>query len=270
MNAFVNKLLPRSVIQYWPLFYAMTKRDIQERYRGSFLGLFWSILNPVLLLLVYGFVFGVIFKAKWPVVNGVNSNFSVLLFCGLVTHMLFADVLTRSAQLIVGNANYVKKVVFPLGLFSGILTFSAGFHFVVSFSIAWIYALYSGAILSWVILWFPIIFLMFCFFLVGVSWIVSALGVYFRDVTYVTAFIATAMMFLSPIFYPASSVPGSFSAVMKLNPLTYYVETFRGIAVYGQAPSVRASLIALFIAVIFFVLGRLFFNRVKRGFADVL
>lgn len=270
MNKFIEKLLGPTLKQYWVLFCVMTKRDIQERYRGSFLGLFWSILNPVFLLLVYGFVFGVIFKARWPAVNGTETNFSVLLFCGLVTYMFFSDVLTRSSQLIIGNANYVKKVVFPLGLFSGILTFSAGFHFCISFVIAWFYGLSSGVELSWVTLLFPFIFFMFSIFLIGMSWIVSALGVYFRDVTYISAFVATAMMFLSPIFYPAQSVPKAFSIVMGFNPLTYYVEAFRGIAIYGQVPALYASLNAFVVAATVFILGRVFFNKVKKGFADVL
>ncbi len=270
MNNFPNKNFYSKSGQYWSLFYVMAKRDIQERYRGSLLGLFWSILNPVLLLLVYGFVFGLIFKARWPTVNGIDSNFSVLLFCGLVTHMFFADVLNRSAQLIVGNANYVKKVVFPLNLFSGILTFSAGFHFCISFCIAWCYALYFGAVLSWYILFFPLIFLMFCGLLIGISWLVSGLGVYFRDITYVSGFLSTAIMFLSPIFYPKEAVPQAFSAVMEYNPLTYYVEAFRGIAIYGRLPDPNASMKAFVVASVFLLLGYLFFNRVKKGFADVL
>lgn len=253
------------------LTYELTKRDIQSRYRGSWLGVFWSILNPVLLLVIYSFVFGVIFRARWPALEGQGvANYSVLLFCGLVTHMFMADVLTRSPQVIVQNANYVKKVVFPLQIFSGVTVFSSAFHFILSFIIVVCFAAYKGHIPGVSLLLFPLLLLQFILLTMGVSWILSALGVYFRDITYIAGFLATALMFLSPIFYPSSAVPESFQAVMLLNPLTFYVEAFRDIAIFSRVPNLQAWGIALIVALAVFVLGKMVFSRAKSGFADVL
>lgn len=252
------------------LFKVFSKREIYQRYKGSWLGLFWAVLNPLLLLAVYSFVFGLIFKARWPVVNGEEASFSVLLFCGLITHMLLAEVVTGAPSLIVGQANYVKKVVFPLRLFGVVQVSSAVFHYLISFLILLGFAAFSGVSVSFNLLYFPVLLAQFCLLLVGVSWLLSSLGVYVRDITYVAGFLSTALMFLSPIFYPASAVPEAFGFVMDLNPLTYYVNSFRGLAIYGVLPPIRDTLQALAVAVVFCVLGGWVFNRLKKGFADVL
>lgn len=252
------------------LFKVFSKREIHQRYKGSWLGLFWAVLNPLLLLAIYGFVFGLVFKARWPAINGEEPNFSVLLFCGLITHMLLAEVITGAPTLIVGQANYVKKVVFPLRLFSLVQVCSSVFHFLISFLILVGFAWFSGISPSPALMFFPFLLGLFCIFLVGLSWFLSAVGVYVRDVSYIAGFLSTALMFLSPIFYPASAVPDAFGFVMDLNPLTYYVNGFRSIAIYGVLPPFPGTLKAMAVAAAFFVVGGWVFNRLKKGFADVL
>lgn len=184
--------------------------------------------------------------------------------------MFFADVITRSPQLIIQNSNYVKKVVFPLGIFSGVLTLSSAFHFLLSFFIVIGFAIYRGYYPGFPMLLLPLLVIQFCMLIIGLSWMLSALGVYFRDITYIAGFVATAMMFLSPIFYPPSAVPESFGAIMALNPLTFYVEAFRKITIYGTFPSFLEWLYALFGAGLSAAIGYWLFSRVKRGFADVI
>lgn len=118
----MNVEILSALSRYSSLFFMMVKRDIAARYKGSWLGLFWSAINPLLLMVVYGFVFGVIFKARWPAQGDTEVSFMVLLFCGLIVHMMFADVLGRSASVVRDNANYVKKVVFPLTIFGGVVS----------------------------------------------------------------------------------------------------------------------------------------------------
>jgi lipopolysaccharide transport system permease protein len=252
------------------LFKVFAKREVYQRYKGSWLGLFWAVINPLLLLAIYSFVFGLIFKARWPTVNGQEANFSVLLFCGLITHMLLAEVVTGAPSLIVGQANYVKKVVFPLRLFGVVQVSAAVFHYLISFLILLFFAAFSGVTVTFSLLYFPVLLGQFCVLLVGVSWLLSSLGVYVRDITYIAGFLSTALMFLSPIFYPADAVPEAFGFVMNINPLTYYVNSFRGLAIYGVLPPLDETLQALAVAIGFFVLGGWVFNRLKKGFADVL
>lgn len=258
------------VWQYRELVFGMTKRAILARYQGSWLGLFWTLLTPLLLLLVYMFVFGVIFKARWPQAEGGEGNFAALLFCGIIVHMFFAEILASGPRLIVDNANYVKKVVFPLEMLSWISLGTAAFHFMIAIFVLFAVVILSGGGLSWTLLYVPLLTLIFMVHLLGLSWMVSACGVYVRDISYVAGFVVTAMVFLSPVFYPASAVPKAFAIVMNANPLTFYIESFRRVVVLGEPILFIDIMWAAVLAVVFFAVGIWFFSRVKKGFADVL
>lgn len=266
-------LLFKPFFQMWQfreLLSSMTRREVLARYQGSWLGLFWTLLTPLLLLFVYMFVFGIVFKMRWPEVNGVEPNFSSLLFCGIIVHMFFAAVLSGAAELIVNNANYVKKVVFPLDILSWVDVGEATFHFLIAVLVLFGVVIVSGGGLSWTVLYVPLLTLLFVIHLLGMSWLVSACGVYIRDVSYVSGFVVTAMVFLSPVFYPASAVPKSFAIVMNANPLTFYIEAFRSVVVLGQPVAILSLIWAAILAILSFVIGFWFFEHVKKGFADVL
>jgi len=271
-SALRRPLLPiQQIWRHRHLIRAMTLREIQGRYRGSWLGIVWSLANPLLLLLVYSFVFGVVFEARWPQRDSVEgAAFAPLLFCGIVVYLLFAELLTKAPKLIVDNANYVKRVVFPLEALVPIATGAALFHFAISLLVLLGLVLFSGAALSPLLLYLPLLLLPYLMLILGVSWLLCALGVYIRDITYISGFVATALLFLSPIFYPASAVPESFAAVMQLNPLTFYIEAVRGIALLGIAPDPLALARAAAVGFATLWLGYLFFRRVESGFADIL
>ncbi|MCV6627388.1 MAG: ABC transporter permease [Cellvibrionaceae bacterium] len=252
------------------LLIGMAKREVLARYKGSWFGLLWSLLTPILLLLVYMFVFGLVFKARWPEAENLPEGFSSLLFCGLMAYLMFSEILTRSPNLIIDNVNYVKKVVFPLDILSWVAIAGAIFHFMLSTVVLLSFTAIWGAGLHWQILYLPLLLVVFTIFLLGLSWLLSALGVFIRDVSYVAGFLATAFMFLSPIFYPKSAVPEDFARIMDYNPLTFYIEQFRNVLVLGVEPDLSELGQALFIAVLLFIVGYSFFIRVKKGFADVL
>lgn len=252
------------------LMWGMAKREVLARYRGSWFGLFWSLLTPILLLLVYMFVFGIVFKARWPQAEGVNDSFSSLLFCGIVVYMMFSEILTRSPRLIVDNANYVKKVIFPLDLMSWVATLGALFHLFLSLLVLFALVGIWGNGLTILVLYIPLLIGILVIFLLGLSWFISALGVYVRDISYVAGFLATALMFLSPIFYPKSAVPEAFARAMDWNPLTFYIEQFRNVVVLNKVPPVADLGQAVVVALLMFIFGYWFFNRVRKGFADVL
>jgi len=250
---------------------SMVVRDITARYKGSWGGLFWAVANPVLLMLVYYFVFSMIFEVRLPeLYDGREAPFAGFIFAGLIVYFMFSEVLLRSSTLISDNTNYVKKVVFPLEIIPPVMVLGAAFNFLVSLVILTLFLLISGHALTPAILVLPLVLIPYLLFLMGLAWLIGALSVYVRDVGYVAGFIATAMMFLSPVFYALQSVPASFQSVMLLNPMTHFIEAFRYCVIGGMVPEGKILLILWTIAVIIFLLGYGFFQRVRHGFADIL
>jgi lipopolysaccharide transport system permease protein len=261
--------LPRAW-QYRELLFGMARRDVLGKYRGSWLGVFWALLTPLLLLLVYALIVGHIFKGRWPQSEGVDGNFAAMLYGGLVLYMFFSEVLTRSPRQMADNPNYIKKVVFPLDLLGWVTVSSALFHFLLSFVVLLGFVLLFGNGMSANLAWLPVLLLPFVLFLLGLSWFLGALGVYIRDITYVAGFLSTALLFLSPVLYPASAVPERLRFLLDVNPLAFYIEAVRAIAVLGQSPDLSGLGKAWLVALGSFLFGYWFLLRVKKGFADVL
>lgn len=186
---------------------ALVQREVVGRYRGSFMGILWSFFNPVFMLIVYTFVFSVVFKARWSGGSDSKTEFALILFAGLIVFNLFAECFNRSPTLILSNANYVKKVVFPLEILPWITVGSALFHMIISLAV-WMlaYLILFGAPHITVLL-FPLIILPLLLLIMGLTWALASLGVYLRDVAQFIGILTTVLMFLSPIFYPASALP---------------------------------------------------------------
>jgi lipopolysaccharide transport system permease protein len=256
---------------YKNLLYALVAREIQVRYRGSWLGLFWAVINPVLLMLVYYFVFSLVFQVKLPqLYDGRDVPFAGFIFSGLIVYFLFAEILTRAPTLIHDNTNYVKKVVFPIEIIPLVAVAASAFNFMISFVVLALFLVMFGGGITLTILLAPLVILPFLFFLAGVAWFTSALSVYIKDVTYVAGFVATAMMFLSPVFYSLEAVPENFYQAMMLNPLTYYIEAFRSCVIGGMVPDTTFFLVIYAVGIVTCLCGYSFFEKVRRGFADVL
>jgi lipopolysaccharide transport system permease protein len=256
---------------YKNLFYSLVAREIQLRYRGSWLGLIWSVINPLLLMLVYYFVFNLVFRVKVPqLYDGRDVPFAGFIFSGLIVYFLFAEIITRSPDLIRDNTNYVKKVVFPIELIPLVAVVASAFNFIISFVILGLFLVFFGGGITPSILLAPLIILPFLMFLAGLAWFTSAIGVYVKDVTYIAGFISTAMMFLSPVFYAMDTVPDNFKNLMMLNPLTHFIEAFRSCVIGGLAPTTTFMLTGYTVGIGTFFFGYWFFNRVRGGFADVL
>ncbi len=249
---------------------ASIKREIFGRYRGSFLGILWSFFNPLLMLVIYTFVFGTILKARWSVEAGSHVEFALVLFAGLITFNLFAESINRAPSLIVSNPNYVKRVVFPLEILPLVVVGSALFHYLISLGV-WLlaYALFYGAP-PVTVLYFPLILLPLLIFTLGVSWMLASLGVFLRDVSQFIGIVMTAMMFLSPVFYPASSLPEEYRPLLYVNPLTPAIEYSRDVLYWGKQPDLALLAFYLVAASLFAWLGFIWFQKTRKGFADVL
>jgi lipopolysaccharide transport system permease protein len=248
----------------------LIKREVVGRYRGSVMGLMWSFFNPVLMLAVYTFVFSVVFKARWMGGSDSKTEFALVLFAGLMVFNLFAECVNRAPSLILGNVNYVKKVIFPLELLPVIAFGSAAFHFLVSL-LVWLifFSIFFGTPAS-TIFWLPLVLIPLVLSTLGLSWLLASLGVYLRDVAQMIGVLTTILMFLSPIFYPVGALPAEYHVFMNINPLTFVVEQARDVMIFGRPMNGLSWLVQLVFSSLFAWLGFAWFQKTRKGFADVL
>lgn len=252
----------------------MIKREVIGRYRGSFLGLLWTFVNPILMLAIYTFVFGVVFKIRLdPQSTDIYDDkfaFALLLFTGLILFNLFSECLSRSPGLVLANVNYVKKVIFPLEILPLVSLGSALFHAGTSFLVLVTFMLVIDHPIHWTLICLPIIVLPLLLLILGLSWMLASIGVYVRDIGQFIGLILTMLLFLSPIFYPASALPESVRDYLFLNPLSFVIEQARAATLYGQLPDWSGLVIYYMLAAIVSWAGLMWFMKTRKGFADVL
>ncbi|MGN5519542.1 ABC transporter permease [Halopseudomonas sp. Lyrl_26] len=259
-----------SLWQHAGLIRVSARREVLGRYQGSLLGLFWTFFTPLFMLAIYTFVFSVVFNARWGADTDSKAEFALLLFAGLIVFNIFSECITRAPGLVVGNVNYVKKVVYPLEILPFVILLSALFHGSIGFAV-WVLAYIAlfGAP-HWTVLYLPLILLPFLFLVMGLSWALAALGVYLRDITQFVTVITSMLMFLSPIFYPLSALPENFQQIVLINPLAIIIEMVRGALYFGQSPDFRMLAGYWLVALLCAWLGFALFQKTRKGFADVL
>lgn len=263
--------LMRNVWRNRNLIVQMTRREVTGRYRGSILGLTWSFFNPILMLVVYTFVFSVVFKAKWGGVGEQSqTNFAIVLFVGMIVHGVFAEMVNRSPSLILTNVNYVKKVVFPLEILPIVGLGAALFHTLISLSVLLVAILLINGILAWTVIFFPLVILPLLIATLGVAWFLASIGVFVRDVGQITGMFTTVLMFLSPVFYSVSTLPEKFQFWMMLNPLTFMIEQSRAVMIFGKTPNWTGLGIYTVTSLVIAWTGFWWFQKTRKGFADVL
>jgi lipopolysaccharide transport system permease protein len=248
----------------------MGQREIIGRYKGSAMGLAWSFLTPLFMLAIYTFVFSVVFQARWGTSEESKTQFAVVLFAGLIVHTLFADVINRAPQLVLGNVNYVKKVVFPLEILPVVQLVSATFHALVSVAVLIVAQLVFKGSLPLTALLLPLVLLPFLLLTLGLAWCLASLGVFVRDVGQTISLVTSVMLFMSPVFFPLQSLPPALQPWMHLNPLTFVIEQVRDVVVWGHLPDWRGLAIYSMAAVSIAWLGFAWFQKTRKGFADVL
>lgn len=250
----------------------MIRREVAGRYRGSVLGIIWSLLTPLFMLAVYTFVFGAVFKTRWAGAGAETpaGEFAIILLAGLLVFQLFAEVVTRAPSLILTNANYVKKVVFPLEILCPVALGSALCHAGVSLAVLFGAKLAVYGSIPLTALWLPAILAPYCLLILGLAWFLASIGVYYRDVNHLLGTLVTALMFLSPIFYPLSALPEWLRPWVALNPIAFPVEATRAVLIFGETPDLAGLGMYTVIAIIVAVVGYVWFQKTRRGFADVL
>lgn len=254
-----------------PLILHMTRRQLSLRYKGSVLGWLWSLVQPLMMLVVYAFVFGIIFKARWGTTpDGGAVSFAAVMFCGMATFNLFSETVNGAAPIILQNANLVKKVVFPLEILPAVQLASAVILSAVWFLLLFIGAAALGIRFHGVMLLLPVLLLPVLLLSLGVAYFVSAASVYVRDMPHLAAVVTQILFFMTPIFYPVELVPERLQWVLEINPLSSMVEEVRGATLFGQWPDWTAFGWNLLIAFVICRLGLCWFLKTKKGFADVL
>jgi lipopolysaccharide transport system permease protein len=259
-----------SLARHARLVWELCRRDVSGRYRGSMGGMFWAFLNPLLMLAIYSFVFGYIFKSRWTAAESGHVNFAIILFIGLIISNFFSECLNRAPVLVTANPNYVKKVIFPLETLSWVTVGTGLFHALISTAVLVVALFATGTAVAPTALLFPVVLLMFLPMVAGVTWLFSALGVYFRDTQQIMQVLTTSLVFLAPIFYPRSSLPEQYRWLLSLNPLTYVVESSRDLILWARLPDIASSAGYMAASLLVAWFGWLVFNATRKGFADVI
>lgn len=235
------------------------------------MGLAWSFFNPILMLSVYTFVFSVVFKARWG--GGVDESkteFALLLFTGMIVHGLFAECINRSPESVVANVNYVKKVVFPLEILPVVALGSSIFHALISVFVLLLAILALDGAVPWTFVLFPVVLLPLVIGTMGVAWFLAAISVFVRDIKQTTSLMTTILLFISPVFYSISMMPPRFQFWMQLNPLTFIIEESRKVLILGHPFDFMSWVIYMAASIVVAWFGYWWFQRLRKGFSDVL
>ena len=247
----------------------MVRRDVLGRYRGSLFGAGWSLLSPLLMLVVYTIAFHELLGARWPGAEG-RAGFAVMVFTGLTLHGMLAEVLVRAPSAIAGQPNFVKKLVFPLTVLPLVTLGSALFHALLGLAVLVLSPLAGGPPLHATALLLPLVLVPYLLLLSGLGWALSAVGVYVRDIAQLGGLVATVLLFLSPIFFPITAIPPGYRNVVALNPLTFVVESVRGMLFEGRLPDLLGLGVYSVVAALVAVGGLMLFRKLRPGFGDVL
>lgn len=262
---------PNALWQQRELWWRLTEREVLSRYRGSLLGMAWSLLNPLAMLAVYTFVFSQVFKARWGDLEDAGPiGFAVNLFAGLIVFNFFAECANRAPGVVLANPNYVKKVIFPLEILAGVVVGGAFFNAVTSLVVLAVFELIGFRHIPLSVFWLPLVWLPLLTGCLALTWLLSALGVFLRDVGQIIAVLTSMLMFLSPIFFPLSALPTRWQPILMLNPLAPVIEQTRRVLVDGSAPSLSYLIVGTLLTTTFCEMAFRAFQKAKRAFADVL
>jgi lipopolysaccharide transport system permease protein len=262
--------LLEGIVRHRELLWELARRDFAGRYRGSFLGLAWSLFHPLLMLSVYTVVLSVAFKARWGSAEESRIFFAIMLFSGMIVHGFFSECLVRAPNLIVTQPNYVKKVVFPLEILPWVALISAGLHFLVSFGVLLLFCLFAGIEVHSGVLLMPVILLPLVLMTFGLTCFIASLGVYIRDLGHATAIASTVLLFLSPVLYPLEALPQTFRELIHFNPITLPIVELRQAMFDGRGLDWEPWGTSLAVSLAVACLGYGWFQKSRRGFADVV
>ena len=256
----------KELFRYRPLVLALIERQLALRYRGSLLGFLWSFLNPLLLMLIYTLVF----KFYIRIDHSAVGNYSIFLFCGLLPWVMTTSALVEGCSAIVSSGHLITKAMFPAQVLPTVSVITALVHFVLSLPLLVIFMLIAGVPFHFSIILLPLVVGIHALMLIGLTWLVSALNVHYRDVQHLVANLLSFLFFLCPIVYPASNVPEQFRPILYLNPLALLTEVYHQVLLLGVWPSLSTWLYLLAWTLLLMIIGSAVFSRLKESFAESL
>lgn len=260
-----------SLLQHRRLVGRLVGRELESRFKGSLLGAAWFVLLPLILLLVYTFVFGVVFKTRWPQqIEGSGAVVSLYLFSGMLIFAIFSESVSRSPTLITENAAYVKKVVFPLEILPWIVLLSSILTFAISMIVFFALYFFLAGPPPVTALLLPIILFPYALITIGISWFLASISVFIRDMRHAIGLIVTIIMFSGPVFYPISAISEQYRWMMYLNPISLPLEMSKEVLFVGIVPALWPWLAYSAISIIVASLGYSWFMKTKKAFADVI
>ena len=253
----------KKIYNYRELLKTNVKKEIRGRYKNSILGIMWSFLNPLLQLLVYSVIFGALLA-------GGDETYPIYICIALIPWTYFTTAITQAAFTVIGNADIIKKVYFPREILPISVVTSGAVNFVISTIIILAFVIFFKVGLSWYLLFYPLILLIQYILLLGISFIVSSVTVYFRDLEHIIGVILMAAFYATPIVYKLEQLPHTLQIIVQLNPMTHLINAYRDIFYYHQMPNMKILMILLGISLILTVIGYFIFKKLQKGFAEEL
>ena len=248
----------------------LSLREIRSRYQSTLLGLGWTVLAPLIMLLIYVTVFGKLFPSRWIQQNQASpQEFALILFSGLLLFNFFAEVMGRAPGLVVSQPSYITKIVFPVQLLALVSVLAGSVQLLISLGLLSLGLLVSGVFHPhWLLA--PVVIAPLLLMTLGLGWALSATGVYARDMAQVVAMVLAGLLFVSPIFYPISALSPTMQTVILFNPLTIPIEALRDLMIWGKLPPIDLLALYWLSAVAISFAGLAWFGWLRKGFADVL
>ena len=253
----------QKIYNYRELLKTNVKKEIRGKYKNSILGILWSFLNPLLQLAVYSVIFGALLA-------GGDKTYHIYICVALIPWTYFTTAITQAAFTVIGNADIIKKVYFPREILPISVVTSGAVNFAISTIIILAFVIFSGVGLSWYILLYPLILLVQYILLLGISFIVSSVTVYFRDLEHIIGVVLMAAFYGTPIVYKLEQLPANLQIIMQLNPMTHLINAYRDIFYYHQMPNMKILCLLLGISVILTIIGYFIFKKLQKGFAEEL
>nr|WP_247749276.1 ABC transporter permease [Rhizobium sp. L245/93] len=264
-NRFSKYKATENLKQSFWLVFDLTQREFSQRYKGTFLGVLWPIVYSLLFLAIFSFIFTVVLSVRW---GSAPGNGALMIFCGLVPHLFISEVMSRSPTVIHGATNLVKKVRFPVRLIPVVSVNAAFILCIINLILLIFFGIIKQQITIYSLVILPAIMLPLYLFAVGLGWFLSALGVFFRDISQIAPVAVQLMMFLAPVFYPLQNIPEKVRPIFLLNPLTYFIEALRN-GLDGHISWSTWAAVTLFYAC-FALTGAFVFRRLRPAFGDLL
>ena len=251
----------KNLYEYRELLKSNVKKEIRGKYKGSFLGVLWSFLNPLLQVLVYAIVFPYIMRVQ-------TENYLQYLITGMIPWIFFSVTLIQGTTSIRMNAPIIKKVYFPREILPISVVLSGLVNFFISCIIVLIFCLLGGISISWYLLFLPLVSIIQFVLILGLTFILSAINIYVKDIEYIIQFIINMLFYATPVLYQTTLFPENIRWILYLNPMTELIDLYRNIFMYHQMPELSSLVYLLIVSLLIFSIGILTFRKLEKGFAE--